>query len=353
SGFYGSYLTATSTFFDNERTAAEYGIYSSNWTGGSWDHAYASNFNDSGFYIGACQQRCDQTIDHAWAQYDALGYSGSNSGGQLVIENSELDHNEDGADTNSQNGDNPPPQDGACPNGATSPITHTHSCWVFIDNYVHDNNNPNVPAAGEATAGPVGTGLSITGGRDDTIISNRFIHNDAWGVIFSPYVDSGKPCTGGTLGFPAAGPGSCLFDDFGDALIANTFADNGSYGHASNGDFAQVNEENGHPTDCYSANIEQRGAGLSPDDARLQATYPACTGAPVNAGASNPDFLGEVLCDSQLQLVAGTPAPCPSGPYPRRTRVVMHPLPQLAAMPQACAGVPANPWCPAHKRVVH
>ncbi len=87
-------------------------------------------------------------------EFNALGYSGSNSGGKLVVENSEFDNNEDGFDTNSQNGDNPPPQNGACPNGGISPITHTHSCWVFMDNYVHDNNNPNIPAAGRGRGGP-------------------------------------------------------------------------------------------------------------------------------------------------------------------------------------------------------
>ena len=163
-GYDGSYLTATSTYYKDEtRPRAQYGIFSSNWSGGTWDQTYTSNFNDSGYYIGACQQVCDQTVNHAWAEYNALGYSGSNSGGQLVVENSQFDNNEDGFDTNSQNGDNPPPQDGACPNGGTSPITHTHSCWVFMHNYVHDNNNPNVPAAGSAAAGPVGTGISAAG----------------------------------------------------------------------------------------------------------------------------------------------------------------------------------------------
>ena len=34
------------------------------------------------------------------------------------MKNSQFDHNEDGFDTNSQNGgDNPPPQNGACPKG--------------------------------------------------------------------------------------------------------------------------------------------------------------------------------------------------------------------------------------------
>ena len=151
-GYVGSYLNATSTFFKDEKTAAQYGIFSSNWNGGTWDQTYASNFNDSGYYIGACLQECNQVVDHACGQFNALGYSGSNSGGTLIVKNSEFDNNQDGFDTNSQNGDNPPPQNGACPNNGISPITHTHSCWVFMNNFVHDNNNPNVPAAGSAAA---------------------------------------------------------------------------------------------------------------------------------------------------------------------------------------------------------
>jgi hypothetical protein len=60
-----------------------------------------------------------------------------------------------------------------------------------MDNYVHDNNNPNVPYSGSAGAGPVGTGMSVSGGRNDTIINNRFVNNEAWGVIFVPYPDKG------------------------------------------------------------------------------------------------------------------------------------------------------------------
>ena len=113
--------------------------------------------NDSGMYVGACLQVCDVTIDHAWMENNALGYSGTNSGGAVVIENSQFDDNQDGVDTNTQiAGDPPPPQNGACPDGATSPITHTHSCWVFIHNNVHDNNNGKLPRP--ATPRPVPSG---------------------------------------------------------------------------------------------------------------------------------------------------------------------------------------------------
>src|SRR5947209_928726 len=59
-GFVGSYLNATSLFFakkNGDKTAAQYGIFSSNWSGGTFSNDYASNFSDSGFYIGACKQQ--------------------------------------------------------------------------------------------------------------------------------------------------------------------------------------------------------------------------------------------------------------------------------------------------------
>src|SRR5205807_1792658 len=200
--YLGSFLNATTTYYKDEKSAAQYGIFSSNWSGGTWNQTYTSNFNDSGYYIGACQQVCNQTINHAWAQFNALGYSGSNSGGNLMIKNSEFDHNKDGFDTNSQNGDNPPPQNGACVKGQKPPVKGAVGCWVFMNNYVHDNNVANVPYAGSAGAGPVGTGISVSGGRNDTIIHNTFANNKAWGIIFVPFPDSGPPCTGGTPNSP-------------------------------------------------------------------------------------------------------------------------------------------------------
>ena len=342
-GFTGKYLTATSTFFDGESSAAQYGIFSSNWSGGTWDETYASNFNDSGYYIGACQNLCDQTVDHAWAQYNALGYSGSNSGGQLVIENSQFDHNQDGFDTNSQNGDNPPPQDGACPDGGISPITHTQSCWVFTHNYVHDNNNPNAPSAGSASAGPVGTGMSISGGRNDTVMDNLFANNGAWGTILVPYPDNGPPCTGGTNT-----PVACLYDEYGDAITGNTYQNNGFFGNPTNGDIAAVNLLPG-PTDCFGGNVEYGGGAATTSPPLLEALYPSCTGQ-TTLPDLNPVFLDQVACDSQsvsIGPISGGTFCLPGANYPRKTQVTMQPLPSnLAPMPDPCSGVPANAWCP-------
>jgi hypothetical protein len=347
-GFFGSYLNATSTYFNpaHPNAAATYGIFSSRWSGGTWDQTYASNFNDSGYYIGACKQICNQVVDHAHGEFNALGYSGSNSGGNLVVKNSEFDNNQDGFDTNSQNGDEPSPQNGACPNNAVSPITHTHSCWVFMHNYVHDNNNPNAPALGSAAAGPVGTGMSLSGARNDTVMNNRFVNNKAWGTIVVNYPDSGKPCIGGTPNSPILGKGSCLYDEWGDAIIHNTYTNNGGYGNPTNGDFDQLNFEP-HPSDCFRGNVDTAGS-LSPDAAKLEMQYPVCTTTPVAANFNIP-FVNEVLCDSSISL---PPFGCqPGDHYPTATHIVMHPLPKgLKTMPNPCVGVPANPWCAVTKK---
>jgi hypothetical protein len=357
-GYLGSYLTATSTFIDgngttdqSEHSAAQYGIFSSNWNGGTWDHTYASNFNDSGYYIGACGQQCNQTVNDAWAEFNALGYSGSNSGGVLVVKNSQFDNNKDGFDTNSQNGDNPPPQDGSCPKGKKPTVPGAIGCWVFMHNYVHDNNDPNVPYAGSAGQGPVGTGMTISGGRNDTVIDNRFVNNKAWGVALVSYPDSGPPCTGGTPNSPLLGKGSCLYDEWGDAIINNKFSNEGGYGNPTNGDFDQLNFEKTHPSDCYSGNTDSSGH-LSPDAAALEQLHPTCTKTGVPPHLTKA-FLDEILCDTQVSL---PPFGCqPGDHYPRRTKAVMHPLPaasKLPTMPNPCKGVPANPWCPASKQTI-
>jgi len=342
-GYWGDYLTATSTYYGGEASAAAYGIFSSNSAGpGVWDQVYASNFNDSGMYVGACQQVCGMTITHAWMEYNALGYSGTNSGGSLVVEHSQFDHNKDGFDTNTQiQGDPPAPQNGDCPGKAKSPITHTRSCWVFMHNWVHDNNNPNVPEAGTASLGPTGTGMTISGGRNDTVMDNLFENNGAWGILFIPFpggttYQDHQSCTGtGGVVLPEFG---CTYDPMADALLHNTFKHNGYFGNPSNSDFGQITVSNNQPRNCFRTNAYPDGS--SPSD--LEKTQPTC-GPLTKAPRTDPPLLTQVLCDTGY-------ASCPAGTsYPKFTKVVMHRLPTLPSMPNPCSGVPANPWCPGGK----
>jgi len=343
SGYWGSYLTATSTFYSSETTAAEYGIFASNSAGpASWNQLYGSNMNDSGTYVGACLQRCDMVMDHMWMENNALGYSGTNSGGTVIIENSQFDHNQDGLDTNTQIiGDPPAPQDGRCPGGHHSKITHTVSCWVLIHNYIHNNNNNTAPAAGSAAAGPVGTGLTISGGRFDTVMDNKIENNGAWGALFVPYAQSGTPSLhqtcAGIGGHKLAGFG-CVMDPKGDALLHNTFRHNGYFKNPSNSDFGQITLFAGEPRNCFAGNTDPDGSAPK----NLEKIQPRCQGRTTAANSGGALF-GQVLCDTGLGSCP------PNAHYPKVTgKVVLTPLPKdLPTMPHPCANVPANPWCPA------
>ena len=341
SGYWGNYLTATSTFFRDETTASQYGIFANNAAGpAGLDYLYASNMNDSGVYVGACLQVCNVTIDHSHFEWNALGYSGTNSGGAVVIENSEFNDNQDGLDTNTQiAGDAPAPQNGACPNGAVSPITHTHSCWVFEHNRVHDNNNPNAPSSGGAAAGPVGTGMTLSGGSNDTVMDNTFYNNGAWGILVIPYADSNQPTNGQTCasggGQPFPGLG-CVIDPKGNTVTGNTFSHNGYFGNPSNSDFGQITLWAHEPANCYSRNTAPDGSAPS----NLEQIQPAC-GPITTASNTGGALLDQVLCDTHV-------GSCPAGAkYPAPTGVLMHPLPNdLASMPNPCQGVPKSAWCP-------
>ena len=69
-----------------------------------------------------------------WMENNALGYSGTNSGGTIVIENSQFDGNQDGLDTNTAVvGDPPAPQDGRCPDGGVSPHCPAPAALSFTE----------------------------------------------------------------------------------------------------------------------------------------------------------------------------------------------------------------------------
>ena len=352
----GAYLTATSYFFGGpDAPTGSYGIYSSNTrTGfGVFANDYASNMSDSGYYVGACPN-CNVLLNHIHAQNSALGYSGSNSGGNLIIQNSEFDHNQDGFDTNSENNtDVPSPQNGACPAGQTGPrpqgTQQAHSCWVFEHNFVHDNNNANIPTTGVAANGPIGTGLSISGGRNNIVTANRFVNNGSWAVLLIPFPDTGTPpsnahCQGGTM-MSLFGNNVCNYVAFGNEIAGNTFTHNGFFGNPTNGDLAEGSSLQS-PGNCWHGNTDTGGTVTS-SPADLQTTHVQC-GIPNSAnGTTFLEVLGstfgqQVLCATQLL------APCPPAPgmsYPRQTSVPMPHVPAQKTMPNPCRGVPANPWC--------
>ena len=353
----GAFLSATSSYFAGQNQPfAQYGIYASNTVGpGLFTQVYANNMGDAGFYIGACPD-CNTILDHAHAQNSAQGYSGTNSGGHLIIQNSEFDHNHTGFSTNSQNNDDQPsPQSGRCPGNGTGP-TGTHSCWLFSHNSVHDNNTANVPTTpGIVASSPVGTGVLISGGRFDTVDGNDIRDNGAWGVLLVPEVDTAKQppiahCKGG-IGLKALS--FCYFDDKGNEIENNTLSHNGFFGNPSNVDLAEISTL-AYPGNCWHGNVAPSGTVIRPtlfegrprvtsDPLFIQFLPHGVCGIPdTGAGIISILSLG-VACDSQFL------GPCPSTEvtnYPRQTGIQMMALPPQPSMPNPCLGVPGNPWCP-------
>ncbi|MHB8533192.1 MAG: hypothetical protein ACYDC2_10775, partial [Solirubrobacteraceae bacterium] len=364
----GEYLSATSTFWGGSgKPNATYGVYASNAFGpGRFENTYASNMSDSGLYIGACPD-CNTVINHSQYEGNELGYSGSNSGGHLTIENSEFNNNQEGVATTSQNNDDaPPPQDGLCPGGKENPsppatAQRKNICWVMIHNRVVNNNNGGTPTSGGAP-GLLGTGMTDAGGRNDEIVGNTFSGNKAWGILVLPYpgIEEQPPsqvleqfpednCRGGVK-TSFEGKTECLFEPWANEIAGNTFANNGGYKNPSNGDIGEVaNPEPKQLTNCWHRNLEEGGGEPSSEPKLIQTTHGTCS-SPDAGGEPTASTLGaQATCDSRLL------AECPSVPgqeYPR-TPVKLLSLERMReqspSMPNPCLNVPHNPWCPHNK----
>jgi hypothetical protein len=328
--WYGSYLSATSTYYSRKSPQATYGIFISNARGpGRLTDSYASNMNDASFYVGACQ-RCGTKLQRVHGQHSALGYSGTNSGG-VLIENSEFDDNTSGIVTNSQNNDDAPsPQQGAS----------------FRNNYVHDNNNPNVPQKGTAESlSVVGAGIVVSGGRDNAVSGNRVEHNGSWGILLVPFLDIGNPpkvahCEGGDATKNSDGTTTCYFDDWGNEVGGNKLAKNGFFGNPTNGDLGDVSGQH-TPGNCWHGNTHPDGSGATSQPTDLQSAHADC-GQPGHGDDITSELAGQVLCNTQLIAKCADDA---THHYPRTKTITVRRLPAPKSMPAPCKGVPANAWC--------
>jgi plastocyanin len=162
-GYRGSYLTA----YNN----GNYGIYVIDSAHGQFDHSYASGHPDSGFYVGQCQP-CHAVVTDVLAERNAVGYSGTNAGGDLTIARSEWRFNMAGIVPNTLDSELYPPQRGV----------------TITGNWVHDNNNVDAPAKA-LTYPAFGQGILITGGVDNLVTGNRVEDHETFGIAVTMIVD--------------------------------------------------------------------------------------------------------------------------------------------------------------------
>jgi hypothetical protein len=162
-GYRGSYLTA----YDN----GDYGIYAFGSTNGEFDRSYASGSPDSGFYIGQCFP-CHAIINKVISEWNGLGYSGTNAGGNLIIMNSEWAHNSAGIVPNTLDSEKMSPERGTS----------------IIHNYVHDNGNEKAPYNLWSHI-VLGDGILVPGGDFNYIADNRVENNSEYGILVLGNID--------------------------------------------------------------------------------------------------------------------------------------------------------------------
>ncbi len=162
-GYRGSYLTA----FNN----GDYGMFAYDSVYGQFDHSYASGHPDSGFYIGQCFP-CHAVITDVLAEHNALGYSGTNAGGDLLVVNSEWRNNLGGIVPNTLDSERLAPQHDA----------------VIAGNWVHDNNDRSAPAF-ELQYPAFGIGILVSGGRGNLVTQNLVEDHETFGIALAPSPD--------------------------------------------------------------------------------------------------------------------------------------------------------------------
>ncbi|HME01488.1 MAG TPA: hypothetical protein VKG38_00475 [Solirubrobacteraceae bacterium] len=284
-------------------------------------------------------------VTSATIENNALGYSGSNSGGRLVIEKSLFWRNSVGVDPNSENpGDPPPPQDGECgrPNiedpNPTPLITSTDipRCSIIRKNIITENNNLSVPALGNPS-GSWGSGVLLTGDYADLIQGNVISDNANDGVLGLEYPNPFPP-----------GPETIFFQLAGNRISNNVLLHNGFNPTYSGSPFAGDvmltggysplfgGPESHSENNCVSGNVLTDATF----PARIEETWgcqhgttpnPGYGGLPVPPAELPPavEYLLQVKAEAESRHAVPQPAP-----------------PAQPTMPDPCEGVPRNPLCP-------
>jgi hypothetical protein len=165
-GYRGSYLTA----YD----LGDYGIYARTSKEGEFDHSLASGSPDSGFYIGECFP-CDALITDVRSEWNGLGYSGTNAGGNLIIKNSVWTKNAAGIVPNTLLSEGLAPQRGA----------------TLRDNMVFDNNNEDAPAFPDART-VLGVGVGLMAGNQNYVAHNQIHDQGLYGILVGGIITRGQ-----------------------------------------------------------------------------------------------------------------------------------------------------------------
>jgi hypothetical protein len=159
-GFRGSFLTAYNNGY--------YGIYAYDSHDGRFEHSYASGHPDAGFYLGRSRPY-DAVVTDVVAEHNAIGYSGTSTGGPVTVSDSVWRHNKVGIFPNTLDRSNPPQRSSR-----------------IVGNQVYANNDPDSPAL--RTYPLIGMGVLLWGASDNLVADNLVADHDNFGVVAQHHV---------------------------------------------------------------------------------------------------------------------------------------------------------------------
>jgi Right handed beta helix region len=199
-GYAGRYLTVWNVGL--------YGIYAISSRGGVMEQSYVSGASDAAFYIGECQP-CDATIRNVTATLSAVGYSGTNAGGNLVVEDSRFLLNSVGILPNSFDvGLEPPPQRDA----------------IFRRNEVAGSGTVVTPRT-TPLGGYYGVGIGIAGGQDNLVQGNEVRGSTRYGIAVFTAIDRSSSVIADLALAGGTGTQNCFQDNDAATALPETIVD--------------------------------------------------------------------------------------------------------------------------------
>lgn len=145
-GYRASYITA--------QRFGGYGVYAFDAYDGQLDNIYASGAADGGVYVGECNP-CNAVVTDVVSEWNGLGYSGTNAGGDLYVVNSTFRFN----------------RAGIVPNSGMYEFCFPQRGTTIAGNLVHDNNNADTAAIAAAVQAR-GNGILVAGGDANEVMRN-------------------------------------------------------------------------------------------------------------------------------------------------------------------------------------
>ena len=236
-GYRGSYLTAYRT--------GDYGVYAFDSINGQLDHIYAAGSPDAGIYIGECYP-CNAVVSDVVSEHNGLGYSGTNSGGNLIIINSVFRYN----------------RAGVVPNSGSYELCYPERDTTIVGNLVYSNNQGDTPAIDVALLA-MGNGIVVAGGVLNDIERNQIWDHDKAGIALVPYLEDDPnddlptpeewdvTCADAKQQLPQDPGGAILWNAQQNRVIGNEISDSRQYDII----LASADLDVGTLGNCFAGNV--------------------------------------------------------------------------------------------------